>query len=165
ENYKQTLVDLVSELAVREVHFAGKVTSDELARYYQRSNVFVCLSEHEGLCIPLLESMKVGLPIVAYASTAVAETLQSSGIPLRDKRPEVVAEAVNLVITDRTLRNSVVQKQYSRLGTLPMRRPPLAWRRFCSRVESAPCHGRPRDEYESHVLPCGIIRRSAEPRQ
>ena len=59
------------------------------------SHLFLCLSEHEGFCVPLQEAMLFGLPVIAYDAGAVRETLRGGGILLSDKRPEVVAELVD----------------------------------------------------------------------
>ena len=57
------------------VEFAGSVTHEELIAYYDAADAFVCLSNHEGFCVPLLEAMHHRLPIVAYTNTAVPETV------------------------------------------------------------------------------------------
>ena len=57
------------------VEIAGSVTHEELIAYYAAADAFVCLSNHEGFCVPLLEAMYHRLPIVAYAITAVPETV------------------------------------------------------------------------------------------
>ncbi len=72
----------------------GPVSAGALAAYYRAADVYVCLSEHEGFCVPLLESMHFGVPIVAFGVTAVPETLADAGICLPDKSPALVAEAV-----------------------------------------------------------------------
>ncbi len=71
---------------------------DALAAEYATADVFLCLSDHEGYCVPLLEAMTAGLPIVAFAAGAVPETLGEAGLLLHDKSPSVVAEAVSAVL-------------------------------------------------------------------
>jgi glycosyltransferase involved in cell wall biosynthesis len=60
----------------------------------------VCLSEHEGFCVPLLEAWHHDLPVIAYAAAAVPETLGDGGLLLTDKSPTTVAAAVHRVCTD-----------------------------------------------------------------
>lgn len=69
-----------------------------LAAEYASADVFLCLSDHEGYCVPLLEAMTAGLPIVAFAAGAVPETLGDAGLLLHDKSPSMVAEAVAAVL-------------------------------------------------------------------
>ena len=73
------------------------------------------MSEHEGFCVPLIESMYFDVPIVAYASTAIPETLGGSGILLESKEPATVAEAVNRVVWDSEARKRVLEGQRERL--------------------------------------------------
>jgi L-malate glycosyltransferase len=115
EIYSSQLLDLVTELCVRNVCFLGKLAEPELLKVYRDASVFVCLSEHEGFCIPLVEAMKSGLPIVAYHQPAVAETLQGSGVLLDEKSPKSVAEAVQEILTNTALRNSLGEKQQIRV--------------------------------------------------
>ena len=57
ERYFDRLQELVRELRVDEVVFTGQVDDDELYAYYRLADVFLCLSEHEGFGVPLLEAM------------------------------------------------------------------------------------------------------------
>lgn len=85
------------------VTVTGALSPGELAARYEQADVFVCLSEHEGFCVPLLEAMHHGLPVVAYAAAAVPETLDGAGLLLEAKEPALVAAAVARVQRDREL--------------------------------------------------------------
>src|SRR5262249_60697107 len=100
ERYYDRLQERVRELRLDEVVFTGHVDDDDLRAYYASSHAFLCLSEHEGYCVPLLEAMAFGLPVIAYDAGAVAETLRGGGLLLREKPPEVVAELLGRVVTD-----------------------------------------------------------------
>lgn len=97
------------------VIFTGAVTFSHLKAYYKVADVFVCLSEHEGFCIPLLEAMHFGVPIVAYAAAAVPETLEGAGVLLDTKDPVRVAETVGRLLDDRVWRDQIVQRGRERL--------------------------------------------------
>ena len=97
--------------AVEEVVFTGHVDDDELYAYYRVADVFLCLSEHEGFCVPLQEAMHFGLPVIAYDAGAVRETLHGGGLLLQDKRPELVAELLDRVTHGRPLRRAVLASQ------------------------------------------------------
>ncbi len=77
------------------VHFCGHMDFAGIVQAYRSSDIFLCLSEHEGFCVPLIEAMHFGVPIVAYDAAAVGNTLGDAGILLRDKTPERVAEALH----------------------------------------------------------------------
>jgi L-malate glycosyltransferase len=110
-HYYDRLQQMVADLQVEEVVFTGHVDQDELVAYYSIADAFLCLSEHEGFCVPLQEAMVFGVPVIAYDAGAVRETLKGAGILLRDKRPEVVAELIGDVLTDGRLRASVLGTQ------------------------------------------------------
>jgi glycosyltransferase involved in cell wall biosynthesis len=96
----------------------GSVDDAGLAAEYANADVFLCLSEHEGYCVPLLEAMAADLPIVGFAAGAVPETMGDAGLLLHDKTPSVVAEAVVAVSAgalDERIRNGrrTQQQQHS----------------------------------------------------
>jgi L-malate glycosyltransferase len=118
ERYYDRLRERVRRLGADEVVFTGHVDDDDLRAYYSAGDVFLCLSEHEGYCVPLIEAMTFGLPVIAYDAGAVAETLRGGGILLREKRPEVVAELIGRVHEDGALRSAVLRTQERALATV-----------------------------------------------
>jgi glycosyltransferase involved in cell wall biosynthesis len=115
--YRAALAELAVELGVGDaVVFAGSVSAGELAAWYRVADVFVCLSEHEGFCVPLLEAMHHRLPVVAFDSSAVPETLAGAGLVLGDKSPVVVAEAVDRLVSDPVAAQRLVARGVQRLA-------------------------------------------------
>jgi glycosyltransferase involved in cell wall biosynthesis len=96
--------------------FAGAVTDWELAAYYRTASVYLSLSEHEGFAVPLLEAMASGVPVFAYQSTAVTETLGGAGVSWSPKDMEFAAELLGQVAFDPSLRAKVIAGQYARLA-------------------------------------------------
>ncbi len=86
------------------VVWAGSVSDGVLAGWYGAADVLVCLSDHEGFGVPLVEAMAAGLPVVAFDAGAVGETLGGAGVLLGDKSPVAVAAAVGRVLGDGVLR-------------------------------------------------------------
>jgi glycosyltransferase involved in cell wall biosynthesis len=116
-SYARAVFDFADELGLGDaVRHGEDLTHAELAAWYADADVFVCLSEHEGFCIPLLEAMASGLPIVAYGAGAVGETLGGAGLLLDSKRPSVVATSVARVVRDPTLAASLTTVGRRRLG-------------------------------------------------
>lgn len=93
----------------------GRVSDGELGAYYRVADVLVCMSEHEGVGIPLLEAMHHDVPVVAFAAAAVPETVGNAGVLLHRKRPASVAAAVHRVVSDNNLRNGLVTRGAARL--------------------------------------------------
>lgn len=113
--YYPKLSRYIEKLGVQDVVFTGHIPFDEILAYYKIADVFLCMSEHEGFCVPLVEAMYFDVPIIAYDSCAVGETLGGSGILLNDKDPAVVAEAIQLVVENSDLQKKMIQSQRERL--------------------------------------------------
>jgi glycosyltransferase involved in cell wall biosynthesis len=123
EPYAAALRAFVRKLDLSgSVSLTGPVSPGVLAAHYRAADVYVCLSEHEGFCVPLLESMHFRVPIVALGVTAVPETLADAGVCLPDKSPALVAEAVGRVLTDDGLRAQLVDAGTRRLRDFALER-------------------------------------------
>lgn len=95
--------------------FTGPVPTEELAAYYRNAHAYVSLSEHEGFCVPLVESMAMDVPILAYASSAVPETLGGAGLSFAPKDLEQAAELLGALVYDEPLRAAVLDGQRRRV--------------------------------------------------
>ncbi len=103
--YRDALRRYVGALGIGDaVELAGSVSVGALAAYYEHADVFVCCSDHEGFCAPLVEAMHRGVPVVAYAAAAVPETVGDAGVLLAAKDPALVAAAVHALLSDPTQR-------------------------------------------------------------
>lgn len=115
--YQAALEAMADRLGVAgAVRFHGAVTPEQRDALYRRCGVFVCLSDHEGFCIPLLEAMAHRLPIVAYAAAAVPETVGTAALVLPAKSPSLVAAAAREVLADEALRTEMVTRGLARLA-------------------------------------------------
>ncbi len=116
-HYWQAVNAFVERLGLGDaVDMPGSVSDEALADYYRSADAFVCLSEHEGFCIPLLEAMQYDVPVVAYAAAAVPETLGDAGLVLPEKGPLEIAAAVHRVVTDASLRRRLHRAAERRLA-------------------------------------------------
>lgn len=111
ERYLRRLLERIDELRLRDVVLPGHVDHDDLMAYYSVAHVFLCLSEHEGYCVPLVEAMNAGVPVIAYDAGAVRETLGGGGVLLTDKAPELVAELIHELLRNTLLRSEVLATQ------------------------------------------------------
>jgi glycosyltransferase involved in cell wall biosynthesis len=128
ENYSAAVRRLVHDLGTEDVHFCGHVDFRELCTYFRVADLYLAMSEHEGFCVPLLEAMHFGVPIVAHAAAAVPDTLGGAGVLFAEKRFEEVAELMHLVVTDAGLRARMVAAGRRRLEDFaPQKVEALLW--------------------------------------
>jgi len=80
------------------VAFLGSVSDAALDSEYASADAFVCMSRHEGFCVPIIEAMEAGLPVVARRAGAVSETLGQGGVLLDDPTPSDMAEAIIVLL-------------------------------------------------------------------
>lgn len=115
ENYYERLQSYVKALGLSDVIFTGHIKFSEILAYYRAADVFLCMSEHEGFCVPLCEAMSFEVPIVAYDTSAIAYTLGGSGILLQDNDPLYAAMVIDRLVNDDALRAQVIAGQCKRL--------------------------------------------------
>lgn len=108
--YAEAVTDFVGRLGLSDVvDLPGGVSGEELLSYYNNADVFVCLSEHEGYCVPLIEAMHHCVPVIAYRSSAVGETVGGGGLLLTHKDAPRVAAAIHRVVSDSGLSKALVE--------------------------------------------------------
>ena len=108
-SYSDALYGLVDDLGLTTaVTFSGAVSDAELAAYYDDADAFVCLSQHEGFCVPVLEAMRHDVPVVALAAGAVPDTAADAAVLLDHGAPHQVAAAVHTLLGDEAFRTSLV---------------------------------------------------------
>lgn len=116
ERYQRLLVTMARDLKLENVVFMGSIPQDQLNACYRSAHVFVCMSEHEGFCIPLVEAMANGVPVLAHAAAAVPETLGGAGVLYAGKPLEEMAEMAGRLVRDPVLRKAVLARQQERIG-------------------------------------------------
>ena len=115
QRYLAGLRGLVDHLGLQDaVVFTGHVPFADMVTYYRIADVFVCMSEHEGFGKPLIESMYFDVPLIAHASTAIPYTLGDAGVLIHEKDYPVIAELLNLIVTDDDFRAQLLKSQRAR---------------------------------------------------
>ncbi|HUY21250.1 MAG TPA: glycosyltransferase family 4 protein [Acidimicrobiales bacterium] len=128
DDYPRALRRFASGLGLgAAVHLTGPVPEPALAAYYATADVFVCASEHEGFCVPVVEAMHLGVPVVALAATAVTETAADAALLLDDKSPMALSTAVHRVLSDATLRGRLVEAGRARAHEFSLDRSRQRW--------------------------------------
>jgi len=110
-NFLNLLRTRVRAAGITDYHFIGAVPQPIVNASFQLADFFLCLSEHEGFCVPLVEAMHFNLPIVAVDRGAIAETLGGSGVLLKEFCPHTIARVLARLWQDRELQKSIIAKQ------------------------------------------------------
>ena len=138
DRYHAMLQELVARLGTNGVRFLGHVSNAELAACYDVADVFLCASEHEGFCVPLVEAFFEGIPVVAYAATAVPATMDGAGVLYSAKDPAHVGALIDQVVSNAALRDQVVAGQDAALDRLLAKDFPGTLLGFIDRVVASP---------------------------
>jgi glycosyltransferase involved in cell wall biosynthesis len=134
-DYPRALDRFSDRLGVAEsVDMTGAVPASVLSAYFACADVFVCASDHEGFCVPLVEAMGTGVPVVAYDAAAVGETVGGAGLLVSDKSPLEFAATVHRVTNDPELRSRLVALGKTRATELSM---PASGRHIVAAIDDA----------------------------
>jgi glycosyltransferase involved in cell wall biosynthesis len=118
ERYVASLHQLVATLGAPHVHFIGQVSDEELVAFYEAADLFLCASEHEGFCVPLVEAFYKQVPVLAYAATAVPSTMDGAGVLFEDRDPLHVARLMDAIVADVSLQEQIVDGQLAAVDRL-----------------------------------------------
>ena len=148
ERYLAMLTGLVARLGTPDVHFLGHVSNEELTALYDVADLFLCASEHEGFCVPIVESFSKRVPVLAYAATAVPATMDGAGVLYETKDPFEIARVMAAILDDPDVEDAVVASQDAALARL--RRKDFAGTlvRFVEQVRAAPPRPAPDVPYD-----------------
>ena len=116
DRYGPALRSFIDQLELTQaVDIVGSVEPGQLEAYFRAADVYVSASDHEGFCVPVVEAMGHGVPVVAYAAAAVPETVGGAGLLLDSKQPLRFAAAVTRVLEDGALRDRMAAEATRRL--------------------------------------------------
>lgn len=133
--YAAWLQDLARSLGLADrVIFAGHVSQGEMVDYFRGAQLYVSMSEHEGFGKPLIESMYCGLPILAYACASVPGTLGGTGVLFHRKDFAALAELVDLLVQDQTLRQRIITQQQARVQAFLEPQVKQVWQGYLARL-------------------------------
>jgi glycosyltransferase involved in cell wall biosynthesis len=116
ELYSFSLRELANYLGIGyAVEFVGPLSDGEVRAMYEASDVYLCMSEHEGFCLPIIEAMHFGLPVLAYAAGAVPDTMGDGGILVSEKRHSEIGALIAKLASPGELREQVIHRGRERV--------------------------------------------------
>jgi glycosyltransferase involved in cell wall biosynthesis len=148
EKYLVMLHHIVATLGTPDVHFLGHVSNEELTALYDVADLFLCASEHEGFCVPLVESFHKQVPVLAYAATAVPATLDGGGVLYTTKDPFEIARLMDAVLDDPDVEEAVLASQDRALARLRAKDFDGTLLRFVEQVRAAAPRSSPEVPYD-----------------
>ncbi|MBD2109761.1 glycosyltransferase family 1 protein [Nodosilinea sp. FACHB-13] len=84
----------------------------EVAYCYQNADVFAYPSLYEGFGLPVLEAMTLGCPVVTANTSSLPEVAGDAALLIDPTSVEDLAEALERVVGDRPLRQTMIAKGY-----------------------------------------------------
>jgi len=79
----------------------GYISDNDLAKYYRGALCLVTLSDHEGFCLPAVEAMSCGCPVIASKKGATPEIVKNAGIFVNSQNKAEIVDAMKQMIIDR----------------------------------------------------------------
>ena len=148
EKYLTMLHALVARLGTPDVHFLGHVSNEELTALYEIADLFLCASEHEGFCVPLIESFYKRVPVLAFAATAVPATMDGGGVLYETKDPFEVARVMAAILDDADVEDAIVASQDAALDRLLRKDFAGTLLRFVDQIRATPPRPSPEVPYD-----------------
>jgi glycosyltransferase involved in cell wall biosynthesis len=90
----------------------GSVNYVELANEYNSADIFIFASSCETFGITILEAMGARLPIACSNRTGLSEILKDAGVYFDPEKPQSIAEAMQKLIVDSSLRGTLGEQAY-----------------------------------------------------
>lgn len=110
ERYADACRALAVELGVRNLRWTGIVDEATKLELLRNADAYLCTSDHEGFCVPIVESFRIGLPVVARATSAVTGTC-GEALAVETDDPSYLADVLRVVVTDAELRDELIGVQ------------------------------------------------------
>jgi glycosyltransferase involved in cell wall biosynthesis len=87
---------LAQNLGVEHVHFAGRISPDDMPRLYEQSDLFVNSSTIDNQPLSVLEAFAAGVPVISTATGGIADMVRDgeTGSIVRAHDPSAMANAV-----------------------------------------------------------------------
>jgi glycosyltransferase involved in cell wall biosynthesis len=117
--YTKYLRLLIKQLGLSQsVILTGKLTDSNLSEYYTLADAFICMSEYEGFCIPVVEAMRAQVPVFYRSLTGIKETMGGAGVELLTNDPIQNALILKQFLNSPNALKAVLAKQQMRLKSL-----------------------------------------------
>jgi glycosyltransferase involved in cell wall biosynthesis len=123
DDYDRALHRYAAELGLAPaVTFRGHVSDTSVASAYATADVLLVTSDHEGFCVPIVEAMAAGLPVVAFDQGAISEVLGDAGMLVTSRDPYDLAAAIHSLLAEPERREASAAAGRRRIAALGLER-------------------------------------------
>lgn len=99
----------------------GRVTDSQIVAFMDRSSALLITSDHEGFCLPAVEAMAMGLPVICRDNGALRETVDGGALVLAaNSGPVALAAAMSLLYEDEAARRELIEAGRRRASTFDL---------------------------------------------
>lgn len=105
-----------------QIHHLDYLSDAQVAYAYGHADLLAYPSWYEGFGLPVLEAMTLGCPVVSAHSSSLPEVAGEAALLVDPASPEELAAACWQVISDSTLRQSLIARGYAQAAQFSWRR-------------------------------------------
>lgn len=111
--FYRRLKKFIREKNIKDVIFTGRINDQELSTVLRSAVLYGRPSFYEGFELPPLEAMACGVPVICSDHECAREILEDAAYYFDPHGPENIASAIERVLSDKVLRESLIQKGYA----------------------------------------------------
>ena len=104
------------------VRLLGFVEDSDLPSLYTQASVYCLPSQYEGFGIPCIEAMACGTPVVCSDRPCLPEIVGDAAVQVPTDEPDALVDALQKVVLDITLRQTLIARGHARAQTFPWSR-------------------------------------------
>tara|TARA_B100001093_G_scaffold482423_1_gene514061 strand:- start:11830 stop:12930 length:1101 start_codon:yes stop_codon:yes gene_type:complete len=122
ESYRSEVLELSKILNIEScIKLSSDLSQPELFEKYKEVGLFLCFSEHEGFCVPIIEAQSMGLPVLSARAGAIEETVGRKQLidtyPKKDSEYFYYAKLIDEIVSNEKLRKFVINEGYKNFTT------------------------------------------------
>ena len=106
---------LAAELKLKRVEFVGKLSNEEMAGLYEKTDIYLNSSLVDNMPLSFIEAFSSGLPIVSYATGGIPYLVESgeTGLLVAPKDFESLAQKAIFLLENQEFTKKIVAKAHT----------------------------------------------------
>lgn len=109
-NAREIFAEIINSPFKDKIRVIRSIPNEDKAPLYNLASLFVYPSFFEGFGFPPLEAMSCGVPVIASNNSSLPEIVGHAAIMIDPDKPDELFSAMQEILTDRGLRESLVKK-------------------------------------------------------